>query len=510
MVKEVLIGAGAGLLVLLAMWGLDVTPFLLLGGIFLIFKFALDTKGGSGAFRPKMSGASAGRPVAPVTFDEIGGQETAKRELIEALQFIHESEAVKALGIRPLRGILLVGPPGTGKTLLAKAAANYVDAVFFSASGSEFVEVYAGVGAQRVRRLFSRAKEAAAKEGKGCAIIFIDEIEVLGGKRGAHTSHLEYDQTLNELLVQMDGMTTEDGPRVLVMAATNRPDLLDPALLRPGRFDRTVQVELPDREGRLHILKIHTRNRPLGADVDLEEVARETYGFSGAHLESVVNEAAILALREKRSEIRREHIREAIEKVMMGERLDRKPRHEERERIAHHEAGHALISELVKPGSVSSITITSRGKALGYMRQTPEDDPYLYTKQELLDQIAVCLAGAAAEEIFFGSRSTGSVGDLRQAMDIAEQLVEAGMSSLGVIDPDVISPKVLHDEMQAIVREQEKYVMRQLEACKEKVHEVACLLLEREKISGATFREIVGYLAPITVCEPRAEASATA
>lgn len=505
MVKEVLIGAGAGLFTLLIAWGVDVTPFLLLAGIFLFFKLALDAKGGGGSFRPR----KRSRPQIPrVTFDQVGGQETAKRELLEALQFISDPEAARRLGIRPLRGILLTGPPGTGKTLLAKAAAHHVDAVFFSASGSEFVEVYAGVGAQRVRKLFARAKETAAREGKRCAVVFIDEIEVLGGKRGAHSSHLEYDQTLNELLVQMDGMASDEGPAVLVMAATNRPDLLDPALLRPGRFDRTVQVELPDREGRLHILKIHTKNRPLAADVDLEEIARETYGFSGAHLESVVNEAAILALRNKRSEITRDDLKEAIEKVMMGERLERKPRHEERERIAHHEAGHALISELVKPGSVSSITITSRGRALGYMRQAPDDDPYLYTKQELLDQIAVCLAGAVAEEIFFGSRSTGSVGDLRQAMEIAQQLIGAGMSSLGVVDPDVISPKVLHDEMQAIVKEQERYVMRQLEACKEKVHEVACLLLEREKVSGDTFRQVIGYLAPLPDLGREAEAAA--
>src|SRR5690606_32290083 len=274
-------------------------------------------------------------------------------------------EHTRKLGIRPLKGILLAGPPGTGKTLLAKAAANYADAAFLAVSGSEFVEVYAGVGAQRVRRLFKQAKAAAVKEGKSCAVIFIDEIEVLGGRRGKHTSHLEYDQTLNELLVQMDGMMSDEGGvRVLVMAATNRPDLLDPALLRPGRFDRTVQVDMPDREGRFHILKIHTRRRPLADDVDLDLLAREMYNFSGAQIESVVNEAAIHAMRAGRDEIRLEDFKEAIEKVMMGERLDRKPRSEELERIAHHEAGHALISELVRPGSVSSITITSRGKAL--------------------------------------------------------------------------------------------------------------------------------------------------
>lgn len=498
MVKELLLGSGAGLIVLLILWGFDVTPFLLLGGIFLFFRYAFD---GKGVGRSKSFTADRGLAIRPnVRFEDIGGQETAKRELMEALQFIEDAESAKALGIRPLKGILLTGPPGTGKTLLAKAAANHADAVFFSASGSEFVEVYAGVGAGRVRRLFAKAREAARKTGKKHAVVFIDEIEVIGGKRGQRSSHLEYDQTLNELLVQMDGVNADTSVRVLVMAATNRPDLLDPALLRPGRFDRTVQVDLPDREGRLQILKIHAKDRPLADDVSLEGVARETYGFSGAHLESVVNEAAIQAMREGRARITREDFKEAIEKVMMGERLDRKPRAEERERIAHHEAGHALISELVKPGSVSSITITSRGKALGYMRQAPEDDPYLQTKQEILDQIAVCVAGGCAEEIFFGSRSTGSVGDIRQAMDLAAKLVAAGMSNLGLVDPEVLSPKALHDEMQRIVREQEEYVMRQLEACKDQVQEVACILLEQEKISGEAFRKAVGRLAPISAC----------
>lgn len=497
MVKEVVLGSAAGMLVLLALWGVDVTPFLLLGGLLLFFWYAWESKGlARGPSGPGF--AVSARSVPKVRFEDIGGQEVAKRELLEALQFIKESEAAKRLGIRPLKGILLAGPPGNGKTLMAKAAASYAGAAFVAASGSEFVEVYAGVGAQRVRRLFQKARAAAQKEGKSCAVIFIDEIEVLGAKRGRSASHMEYDQTLNELLVQMDGLTEDDGVRVLVMAATNRPDLLDPALLRPGRFDRTVHVEMPDREGRLHILRIHTRNRPLAADVDLEELAREMYGFSGAQIESAVNEAAIHALRAGRSEIRREDFKEAIEKVMMGERLERKPRPEEQARIAHHEAGHAFISELVRPGSVSSVTVTSRGKALGYMRQAPEDDPYLHTRQDLLDQIAVCVAGACAEEVFFGSRSTGCAGDIRQAMTLAQQLVAAGMSRLGVVDMEVLPSEALHAEMQAIVKEQEAFARQQIEAHRDRIHEAALLLLEREKLDGDTFRSLIRPPAPVT------------
>ncbi|MBC7326449.1 MAG: AAA family ATPase, partial [Moorella sp. (in: Bacteria)] len=221
--------------------------------------------------------------------------------------------------------------------------------------------------------------------------------EILGSRRGQTTSHLEYDQTLNQLLVEMDGLKVDDRVRILVMAATNRVDMLDPALLRPGRFDRQVRVELPDKEGRLEILKLHTRNKPLAADVNLEAVAKETFGFSGAHLESLTNEAAILAMREGCQEIHQRHLHEAVDKVMMGERLDRRPSAHELRRVAIHETGHALMSELVKPGSVSALTVTPRGQALGYMRQSPEDDTYMYTKEYLEDQIAVMLAGAVAE-----------------------------------------------------------------------------------------------------------------
>jgi len=261
MIRELLIGAAAALLVFLAVNGIDITPFIVLGAVGVAFWFLLEGRGTGRRFEVVNASGDGGSP--PVTFADVGGQEVPKRELMEALEFVREAERVARMGIRPLKGILLAGPPGTGKTLMAKAAAHYTDSVFLSASGSQFVEMYAGVGAQRVRRLFREARELARRQGKRSAVVFIDEIEVLGGRRGQHGSHLEYDQTLNQLLVEMDGLAADDPVRVLVIGATNRPDLLDPALLRPGRFDRIVHVDLPDREGRLHILKIHARGKPL-------------------------------------------------------------------------------------------------------------------------------------------------------------------------------------------------------------------------------------------------------
>src|SRR5690625_4524579 len=347
MKKELIIGAGIGVIVLTIVSGVDLVPFAMLGVLAGLFWFLLDSRGAGKRFEV-VNAVDAGSGGAAVTFDDIGGQEVPKRELLEALEFVREAERVAELGIRPLKGILLAGPPGTGKTLMAKAAAHYADSVFIAASGSQFVEMYAGVGAQRVRKLFRDAREQAKKRGKQSAMVFLDELEVLGGRRGQHGSHLEYDQTLNQLLVEMDGLTADDPVRVLVIGATNRADLLDPALLRPGRFDRVVNVNLPDREGRLHILRIHAKDKPLAVDVDLMEVARDTFGFSGAHLESLLNEAAILAMRANKDQITSHEIREAIDKVMMGEKLDRKPRREELRRVAYHEIGHAVVAELIR------------------------------------------------------------------------------------------------------------------------------------------------------------------
>ena len=486
MIRELLVGAAAALLVFLVVNGIDITPFIFLGAVGAAFWFLLEGRGTGRRF--ELVNASGDGRSPPVTFADVGGQKVPKRELMEALEFVREAERVARMGIRPLKGILLAGPPGTGKTLMAKAAAHYTDSVFLSASGSQFVEMYAGVGAQRVRRLFREARELARRQGKRSAVVFIDEIEVLGGRRGQHGSHLEYDQTLNQLLVEMDGLAADDPVRVLVIGATNRPDLLDPALLRPGRFDRIVHVDLPDREGRLHILKIHARGKPLAEDVDLEAVARDTYGFSGAHLENLLNEAAILAMRAGKDRIGKAEIRDAIDKVIMGEKLDRRPRREEMQRVAVHEIGHAIVAELVRPGAVAQVTVTPRGRALGYMRQTPADDQYLYTCDELRGQIAVALGGAVAEELILGNRSTGSAGDFEQAAQLAERMVLAGMSRLGIVHKDRLPPNVLHDEIQAILHQEEQRVRAWLADHRDALIDLAKRLLEDEKLAGDELR----------------------
>ncbi|MGE5586396.1 MAG: AAA family ATPase [Bacillota bacterium] len=497
MLKEIGVGASLAVVTFLVASGYNITPVLLLFGIGLALWYLQSGPGVGVGRRFHVLGQGRGGPGVPgVSFGDIGGQEVAKRELLEALEFVTKADEVKALGIRPLRGILLTGPPGTGKTLLAKAAASYTGSVFLAASGSEFVEMYAGVGAQRVRQLFSAARTRATREKRGSAMVFIDEIEVLGGKRGKHTSHLEYDQTLNQLLVEMDGINPYDEVRLLVIGATNRADLLDPALLRPGRFDRVVQVNLPDREGRLHILRIHTKGKPLADDVDLEDIARDTFGFSGAHLENLVNEAAILAMRQGKAFIGSNEFRDAIDKVVMGERLDRRPSKADLERIAFHEVGHALASEVLRPGSVSMVTVTSRGRALGYTRQTQEEDLCLYTRDWLEDQLAVLLGGAVAEEIRFGSRSTGAAGDFEQALDIARRLVSAGLSPLGVVNVDELPRQLYHETMSAIMKAQERRAREILESRDDVLAAASAVLLENEKIDGDELREMLQQTRP--------------
>jgi len=486
--RELLIGGGAAVAAFLIYLGYNVWPLVLLGALF----FLVTQLVGTGGLRRRVAPVGAGRAATHVTFKDVGGQAAAKRELIEALEFLSNAEFPRRLGIRPLRGILLTGPPGTGKTLLAKAAATYTDSVFLAASGSEFVEMYAGVGAQRIREIFARARRQALDQSKSSAIVFIDELEVLGGQRGRHMSHLEYDQTLNQLLVEMDGITWDDKVNILVMGATNRADLLDQALLRPGRFDRLVRVDLPDREGRLQILELHTRNKPLAPDADLEQIAKQTHGFSGAHLESVANEAAILAMRAGSDRISQSHLQEAVDKVLMGEKVDRRPCPEDLERVSAHEVGHAVMAEIVRPGSVSSVSISSRGQTLGHVRQTPRDDAYLQTRRSLEEEIDVLLAGAVAEEELYGDRSTGAACDFEQAAELARRMVLAGMSPLGVIDKEVVPNRLVHREVTRTLGRRERAVRRRLRRHKQELRRVASRLLERESLSGDELRRYLG------------------
>jgi vesicle-fusing ATPase len=321
--------------------------------------------------------------------------------------------------------------------------------------------------------------------------MFIDEIDVLGAKRGSHASHMEYDQTLNQLLVEMDGLVVDEEVQVLVMGATNRVDMLDPALLRPGRFDRVVNVDLPDKEGRKAILELHTKGKPLAPGVDLDDLARQSFGFSGAHLESLANEAAILALRDDLQEIQMRHFVEAVDKVILGEKLDRKPSFDEKQRVAIHEAGHALVGEWVEPESVSTITITPRGRAMGYVRTNPADDRYLYTRTMLEAQIAIALGGFVAEETVLGAGSTGASSDFARATDLARRIVTAGMSQLGIVDPENGNRSQETEVAQAIIREQQARVRWFLEQRRAVLKQVAEILVKEEVISGEALRVLL-------------------
>ena len=361
-----------------------------------------------------------------ITFDDVAGIDEAKEELQEIVEFLRTPERFQALGGRIPRGVLLVGSPGTGKTLLAKAVAGEASVPFFSLSGSDFVEMFVGVGAARVRDLFEQAKKHAP------AIIFIDELDALGKARGAGSfgGHDEREQTLNQLLTELDGFDTNAG--VILMAATNRPESLDPAMLRPGRFDRTVAVDRPDVKGRAAILGIHAKEVKLAPDVDLHKLAVRTPGFAGADLANVVNEAALLAARRDKDAITMSELEEAIERSVAGlERKSRVLNEKERRIVAYHEAGHAIVGEILPEANpVQKISIVSRGiAALGYTLNMPLEDRYLMTKEELEDSLAAILGGRAAEEIVFGEISTGAANDLQQATQMAERMVkEFGMS----------------------------------------------------------------------------------
>ena len=448
--------------------------------------------------------------IQTVTFDDVAGCEEAKEELKEVVDFLKNPKKYQTLGGRMPKGVLLVGPPGTGKTLLARAVAGESKTPFFSLSGSDFVEMFVGVGAARVRDLFQQAKHKAP------CIVFVDELDAVGRHRGAGLGggHDEREQTLNQLLVEMDGFDTTQG--VIFLAATNRPDVLDPALLRPGRFDRQVVIDAPDGNGRKAILKVHARNKPFAQNIDFGLLASNTPGFTGADLANVLNEAALLAARRGLKEIGQAEVDEAVERTIAGpERKSRRLGEEERRRVAYHEAGHALVAALSKHADpVRKISIIPRGHAaLGYTMQSPTDDKYLIIRSALLDRLKGLLAGRAAEELVFNELSTGASNDLSRASEIARAMVcRFGMSnSLGPVtfgrdnhqvflgrdftqedrNYSEITAREIDREVKAILDEtsaQAKKILSEHRAC---LDHIAKTLLEREVIQGSELDDML-------------------
>jgi cell division protease FtsH len=405
-------------------------PFLLLIGLWFFFLRQMQTGGNKALSFGKSRARLLSMQQKKITFKDVAGVDEAKEELREIIEFLREAQKFQKLGGRIPKGVLLVGPPGTGKTLLARAVAGEANVPFFSISGSDFVEMFVGVGASRVRDLFEQGKKNAP------CIIFIDEIDAVGRHRGAGLGggHDEREQTLNQLLVEMDGFESNEG--VILVAATNRPDVLDPALLRPGRFDRRVVVARPDVRGREEILRVHTRKIPLSDDVDISILARGTPGFSGADLANMVNEAALLAARQNRKSVAMFDFELAKDKVLMGaERKSMILSDEEKKVTAFHEAGHALVAAMMEHSDpLHKVTIIPRGMALGVTMQLPIDDKHTYTKEYLETRIAIMMGGRAAEELFIGQMTTGAGNDIEQASELARKMVcEFGMSSLGPI-----------------------------------------------------------------------------
>ncbi len=453
-----------------------------------------------------------------VTFDDVADLEEAKEELREVIEFLKNPQRFQALGAKVPKGVLLMGPPGSGKTLLARAVAGEAGVPFFHVSGSEFVEMFVGVGAARVRDLFEQAKA-----NRPC-IIFVDELDAVGRLRfaGIGGGHDEREQTLNQLLVEMDGLEQNSG--IVVIAATNRPDVLDPALLRPGRFDRRIVIDHPDAKGREAILRVHLRGKPLADDVDIGKLAKQTAGFSGADLANMVNEAAILAARKNKTRIEMSDLLEALEKVIAGpERRSRLITEKEKRILAYHESGHALVSKLLK-GEVTKVTIIPRGLALGYTLNLPQEDRYLMSRQELLDEMTVMLAGRAAEELTFGEITTGAANDLERVTELARRMVcEFGMSDqLGPVTlgrkagPIFLGRDIVEDRnySEAIANEIDKEVRRLVEECYERAKQllqenraaldaIAHRLLEKETIDGEELDELLASIGVTVAAEPR-------
>ncbi|MFC2638033.1 MAG: ATP-dependent zinc metalloprotease FtsH [Mitsuokella sp.] len=487
----------------------SVLPILLLVGLW--FFMMQQTQGGGGRVmsfgksRARMSGADK----IKVTFQDVAGADEAKQELEEVVEFLKQPKKFNDLGARIPKGVLLYGPPGTGKTLLARAVAGEAGVPFFSISGSDFVEMFVGVGASRVRDLFEQAKKSAP------CIVFIDEIDAVGRQRGAGVGggHDEREQTLNQLLVEMDGFAANEG--IIIIAATNRPDILDPALLRPGRFDRQIVVDKPDVRGRLAILKVHTKGKPIAGDVDLDILSRRTPGFTGADLSNLVNEAALLAARRNKKQIFMGELEEAIERVIAGpERRSHVMSDEEKKLTAYHEGGHTLVGMMLEHADpVHKVTIIPRGRAGGYTLMLPKEDRNYATRSELLDRLKVAMGGRVAEEVVLKEISTGASQDIQQASRIVRSMVmQYGMSEvLGPVSygegaehqvflgRDINHQRNYSEEVASeIDKEVRRYIEEAYEACRkiiienrDKLDLIAQELIERETLTASELEELM-------------------
>ena len=496
-------------------WSQMLIYVLLIGGVFLLWQYmAARAQGGGGMDQGRRFSKAKIRfgseSKQKVSFADVAGADEEKEELREVVEFLRDPKRFLALGARIPKGILLVGPPGTGKTLLAKAVAGEAGVQFLSISGSDFVELYVGVGASRVRDLFEEAKKVAP------AVVFIDEIDAVGRQRGAGLGggHDEREQTLNQLLVEMDGFTSNEG--VVVLAATNRADILDPALLRPGRFDRQIYVGRPDLKGREEILRVHARNKPLSEDVDLRVLAQSTPGFSGADLENVINEGALLSARRGQKFITMDMLQEAVVKVIAGpEKKSRVVPPHERRLTAYHEAGHAVMHHcLASVDPVHSVTIIPRGQAGGMTISLPGEDRGYYSRRYMEEEIAALLGGRTAEELFLGDISTGASNDLQRASAMARRMVTAyGMSErLGAVSYDsghdevfigrsMAQGKRYSEEVAAQIDQEVKAIIdagcrrcrEVLEQYREQTERAAQYLLEHETMSGEDFAAVMGF-----------------
>lgn len=486
-------------------------PFVI---IFVLFFFLLNQAQGGGG-KVMNFGKSRARlyneEKKKVTFEDVAGADEEKQELVEVVEFLKDPRKFAAVGARIPKGVLLNGPPGTGKTLLARAVAGEAGVPFFSISGSDFVEMFVGVGASRVRDLFENAKKNAP------CIIFIDEIDAVGRQRGAGLGggHDEREQTLNQLLVEMDGFGANEG--IIIIAATNRPDILDPALLRPGRFDRQITVDRPDLKGREAVLKVHARNKPLAGDVKLDVIAKFTTGFTGADLENLLNEAALLAARRNRKDISMREVEEAVERVMVGvEKKSRIISPREKRIVAYHEAGHTIVGYFLENADmVQKVTIVPRGRAGGYVMMTPKEDRLLITKQELLERVMGLLAGRVSEELYIGEVGTGAYDDFKKATSIVRSMImEYGMSDkLGPLQfgtsqqgqvflgrdigheqnySDAIAYEI-DQEMQSIIRMCYDKAKSILTEKADKVHLIANSLLELETLDLDMIKQLIEH-----------------